>query len=274
MSFANQPSRLLISSDDLNYGSGNSFTISLPESIVGATKADLIRAVIPNTGYPIPAYQENFYYRIALANGSAPLQVMPINTNQYFDSIAGGTYPLLTELNRAGALESPTISFTYSATTNRITVTSSQPGGGGSAVVSIVAVPRTEWLTPFALNTRLGFLDTPPTQANSLSTTGSMMPNLVRSKVIYVLCNIVMNDTISTDGLRTSLAKVPVNSVYGGLTLYVPPVLHWNRLVQGNSYQTIVVQLLDDQYQAYPLQSEEFCELEICFKYEKDVVSV
>jgi hypothetical protein len=197
---------------------------------------------------------------------------MPINTNQYFDSIAGGTYPLLAELNRAGALQSPALTFTYSATTNRITVTSAV--GGGSPAVSIVALPRNQWSSQFALNTRLGFLDTPPTQTASLSTTGSMMPNLVRSKVIYVLCNIVMNDTISTDGLRTSLAKVPVNSVYGGLTLYVPPVLHWNRLVQGNSYQTIVVQLLDDQYQAYPLQSEEFCELEICFKYDNDVVSV
>jgi hypothetical protein len=77
-----------------------------------------------------------------------------------------------------------------------------------------------------------------------------------------------MNDSITTDGLRTAIAKIPVNSTFGGLTQYQPPVLNWNRLVTQGSYQQITVSLLDDQYQPYPLNIDEICELEICFKYD------
>lgn len=263
MSFANQPSRLLISSDDLDYGSGSSFTITLPESITGATKCDLIRAVIPNTLYPIPSYQANFYYLTSGTGGT--VQTMSLNTSQYFDSITGGSYPLLTALNTAGALQSPVLTFTYSQATSRITV--------AIASGTMTVLPSANWLTTFSLNTRLGFLSNVNAGVSASSFTATMMPNLVRSKVIYVLCNVVMNDSISTDGLRTSIAKIPVNSVYGGLTQYIPPVLHWNRMVQGQSYQTITVQLIDDQYQDYPLQINEFCELEIAFKYDTNVSS-
>ena len=76
-----------------------------------------------------------------------------------------------------------------------------------------------------------------------------------------------MNTSISTDGLRTAIAKIPVNSTFGGLRIYNPPVVAWNKLVQHNAYQSIQISLIDDQYQPYPLQKEEFCEIEIAFKY-------
>ena len=76
-----------------------------------------------------------------------------------------------------------------------------------------------------------------------------------------------MNTSISTDGLRTAIAKIPVNSTFGGLTIYSPPVIAWNKLVPSNGYQNIQVSLIDDQYQPYPLQKEEFCEFELAFKY-------
>jgi len=255
MSFANQPSRLLISSDDLDYGQGNSFTCTLPEPITGAVKADLLRAVIPNTGYPIPAYQSKFYYYLSTA--PTTLLTATLNVNQYFDSIAGGSYPLLTALN---AMTS-TLVFSYNANTNRITVAPTTVG------VTIQVAPSSAWPTQFALNTRLGFQNVGSTGL-AVSQTGTIMPNLIRSKVVYVLCNVVMNDSISTDGLRTAIAKCPVNSTYGGLTIYVPPVLNWNRLVTGQSYQQVKIDLLDDQYQPYPLSTEEFCEFEIGFKYD------
>lgn len=254
MSFANQPSRLLISSDDLDYGQGNSFTCTLPEPITGAVRADLIRAVIPNTGYPIPAYQANFYYYASAA--PTTLVTVSLNTNQYFDSIAGGTYPFLTALN---AMAPGVLTFSYNANTTRITVT--------AASGTIKVAPSTAWATPFALNTRIGFQNA-GSSAFSASQTGTILPNLIRSKVVYVLCNVVMNDTISTDGLRTAISKVPINSSYGGLTIYVPPVLNWNRLVAGQSYQQVKIDLLDDQYQPYPLSTEEFCEFEIAFRYD------
>jgi hypothetical protein len=79
-----------------------------------------------------------------------------------------------------------------------------------------------------------------------------------------------MNDSISTDGLRTAIAKVPVNSSFSGLTFYQPPKLNWNRLVAQGAYQQITVQLLDDQYQPYPLTTDEFCEFEIVFQYDDE----
>ncbi len=260
MSFANQPARLLISSDDLDYGTGNSFTINLPEAIVGAKKADLLRAVIPNTGYPIPSYQATFYFYNSTIGGGAFLQTLILNTNQYFDSITGGTYPLITALNNQAGIQGLPINFAYNGQTSRITA---------SATVGTMRVaPNTAWTSTFALNTRLGFQDA---QSNGFAATitAQIMPNIIRSKCVYVLCNVVMNDSISSDGLRTAIAKIPTNSTYGGLTLYSPPKIVWNRLVQGGGYQTITIQLLDDQYQPYPLQSEEFCELEIAFKYDE-----
>lgn len=257
MSFANQPARLLISSDDLDYGTGNSFTINLPEAIVGAKKADLIRAVIPNTGYPIPSYQANFYY----FHSSAPstLQTLTLSTSLYFDSITGGTYPLLTTLNANAVAQGDPITFTYNGQTGRITCSAT------SGTIRIAN--KAEWASPFALNTRLGFQDAQSTTLTA-SVAGQIMPNLIRSKCVYVLCNIVMNDSISSDGLRTAIAKIPTNSTFGGLTLYSPPKIVWNRLVQGGGYQTITITLLDDAYQPYPLNTEEFCELEIAIKYD------
>jgi len=256
MSFANQPSRLLISSDDLDYGVGNSFTCTLPEPITGAERADLMRAVIPNTGYPIPAYQANFYYYTSVAPST--LLTATLNVNQYFDGIAGSTYPLIEALN---VMSPATLTFTYNPNTNRLTVASPVLG------VTIRVAPSTDWPTRFALNTRVGFQNTGNTTLTA-SQTGTILPNLIRSKVIYVLCNVVMNDSISTDGLRTAIAKVPVNSTYGGLTVYNPAVLNWNRLVAGNSYGQVKIDLLDDQYQPYPLATEEFCEFEVVFKYD------
>jgi hypothetical protein len=269
MSFANQPSRLLISSDDLAFGSGNSFTCLLPEPIVGAVRADLLRAVIPNTGYPIPAYQNTFYYYISSVGGGATLQSFTINTQQYIDGIVNSPstgfysyFPLIPILNAAQSV----LTFSYSQTLNRIVVA---PSAGGA--VTVRPAPRSVWAvnTPgkaFALNTRLGFIDA-NTATAATSVTASILPNLIRSKVVYVLCNVVMNDSITTDGLRTSIAKVPSNSTYGGLTIYQPPYLNWNRLVTQGSYQQVKIDLLDDQYQPYPVQTDEFCEFEICFKY-------
>jgi hypothetical protein len=276
MSYANQPSRLLISSDDLAYGQGNNFNITLPEPITGATTVDLIRAVIPNTGYTIPPYQENLYL---IVNGTPVTVLMP--RIQWFDGIANQTTPPITYNNPF----LPKLQTALNATVfpGGVTVTAAYTGNQPvpttpaqriqltvSAGV-IAAAPSTQWPTRFALNTRLGFpnvglgIDTP-----SSTIIGTFLPNLIRSKVVYVLCNVVMNDSISTDGLRTAIAKIPVNSTYGGLTIYNPPVLNYNRLVPSQGYQNIQVSLLDDQYQPYPIQTEEFCELELVFRYSAD----
>lgn len=268
MSFANQPSRLLISSDDLSYGVGNSFTCVLPEPITGAVRADLLRAVVPNTGYQLPPYQNTFYYYISNVGGGNTLQNFTINTQQYIDGVISSPstgfnsyFPLVPILNAAQSV----LTFSYNQSLNRIVVVA-RTGG-----VTVATAPRADWPLnvpgrAFALNTRLGFIDS-NAGALAASVTAGILPNLVRSKVVYVLCNVVMNDSITTDGLRTAIAKIPVNSSYGGLTVYQPPYLNWNRLIVQSSYQQITITLLDDQYQVYPIKIDEFCEFEICFQY-------
>ena len=261
MSYANQPARLLISSDDLQSGIGNNFSISLPEAITGATKVDLIRAVIPNTGYNIPDYQNTFYY--ALSTAPSTQLTLVLTNKQYFAGLAD----LITQLNADSTAQSRSITWSINPATGTGTgtyrITATYTGGGGAYVIPAVS---TNWATKFALNTRLGYANQGVGTA-VISYVGTLLPNLIRSKVVYVLCNVVMNTSISTDGLRTAIAKIPVNSTFGGLTIYNPPVVAWNRLVQSNAYQTINIQLIDDLYQPYPIQKEEFCEFEISFKY-------
>ena len=260
MSFANQPARLLISSDDLSSGQGNNFSISLPEPITGACKVDLIRAVIPNTGYNIPDYQNTFYY--ALSTAPSTQLTLVLTNRQYFAGLAD----LITQLNADSTAQSRSITWSINPATGTgsgtYRITATYTGGGGAYVIPAVS---TSWATQFALNTRLGYPN--DRTANVISYTGTLLPNLIRSKVVYVLCNVVMNTSISTDGLRTAIAKVPVNSTFGGLTIYNPPLFAWNKLVPTNGYQNIQISLLDDQYQPYPLQKEEFCEFELAFKY-------
>jgi hypothetical protein len=152
------------------------------------------------------------------------------------------------------------------------------PGFTGGGVGQPVAVsPRSAYdLAPgnvnalknrFGLNTRLGF----PYVGLSGSTggatyVGTFLPNLIRTRVIYVLTNFSMNDSLSTDGLRTCIAKIPVNSSYGGITIYAPAELNFSRVVQ-TTLQNIQVSLLDDNYQPYQLTIEEPTELEIFFRY-------
>ena len=261
MSYANQPARLLISSDDLTSGQGNNFSISLPEPITGATKVDLIRAVIPNTGYNIPDYQNTFYY--ALSGAPSSKFSLVLTNNQYFASLAD----LISQLNDDSIAQSCSITWSVSPASGtgtgiyRITATSTV--GGGQYVIPAI---QSNWATKFALNTRLGYANQGVGTA-VINYVGTLLPNLIRSKVVYVLCNVVMNTSISTDGLRTAIAKIPVNSTFGGLTIFNPPILAYNKLVPTNGYQNITVQLIDDQYQPYPLQKEEFCEFELAFKY-------
>lgn len=253
MAIANQPTRLLISADDQDVGFPGSFTCYLPEAITGATAVDLARASIPNTQYPIPNYQNKFYFRMNTVVG---LQTLTLTNNRYFGNIPD----LILQLNNDAVAQGFPITFSYNSTTTRISVAHNTPG------MFISIEPKTGWPTQFALNTRLGFQNSGfPSFAQSY--TATILPNLIRTRVIYVLTDIVLNNTFSTDGLRTAIAKIPVNSIYGGLTLYAPPDLSFC-MINRPQIKEVSVQLLDDNYQVYPLTEEEFSELELVFKYD------
>lgn len=253
MAIANQPTRLLISADDADIATPGSFTCILPEAITGATSVDLARASIPNTQYPIPNYQNKFYFRLSTVAG---LQTLTLTNNRYFGNIPD----LVLQLNNDAVAQGFAITFSYNSTTTRVSVAHNTPG------MFISIEPRSSWPTQFALNTRLGFQDAGfPSFAQSY--TATILPNLIRTRVIYVLCDVVLNNTFSTDGLRTAIAKIPVNSIYGGLTLYAPPDLSFCP-IDAEALREVNIQLLDEQYQIYPVQPEEISELELVFKYD------
>jgi hypothetical protein len=118
----------------------------------------------------------------------------------------------------------------------------------------------------FAVNTRLGFPYTGITGTSGVAITGTFLPNLLRTKVVYILCNIAVNDTISTDGLRTCIAKIPMNASYGGYAIYTPADVNFSRIVN-QTYQNINIQLIDENYMPYPLNIEEISEIELALKY-------
>ena len=418
MSLLNQPSRIFISADDLEYGTGQNFNMTLEEACVGAVGVECSRAAIPNTQYPIPAYQSKFYYSIngnndfvqltyqrnftsmtdliTQLNADAVAQSKPVsftydndtnrvsvviggvnfatitvdNTNNYavlFETtsatyaevvVAPGTYTLsayITAMNVAiagGIAQAFTLTgiafwntliitanfslsgnyiiaeyrctrkaaggivgFSMSPIINTDTVRRQNsavnygfvwgdpqlnfgvpptnaiqsPPGPAAAVIGgvlpfngglgqpVAVSPRTAYdLAPgnvnalknrFGLNTRLGFPYIGLSGSNGGATyTGTFLPNLIRTKVIYVLANFAMNNSLSTDGLRTCIAKIPVNSAYGGITIYAPAELNFSRVVP-QTLQNIQIALLDDNYQPYQLNIEEPTELEIFFKY-------
>jgi len=255
MAIANQPNRLLISSDDLDYGGIGSYTVLLPESITGATRVDLARASIPNPLYPIPDYQNKFYFYLSTVGGGNTLLTLTLTNSRYFGNIPD----LVLQLNTDATAQGYPITFAYNSTTTRISVAHNTAG----QTVRVAA--QTAWLTQFALNTRLGYQNPGTAAAQSVSAT--ILPNLIRTKVIYVLCDVVLNNTFSTDGLRTAIAKIPVNSIYGGLTLYAPPYPSFCK-INAEQLREVSIQLLDDNYQVYPLQVEEFSELELVFEYD------
>jgi hypothetical protein len=254
MAIANQPTRLLISADDADIATPGSFTCILPEAITGANAVDLARASIPNTQYPIPNYQNNFYFRISTSSGV--LRTLTLTNNRYFGNIPD----LILQLNNDAVAQGYPITFSYNSTTTRVSVAHNTPG------IFISVEPSTGWPTQFALNTRLGFQNSGfPSFAQTY--TATILPNLIRTRVIYVLCDAVLNNTFSTDGLRTAIAKIPVNSIYGGLTLYAPPELSFCP-IGAEALREVSIQLLDENYQSYPVQPEEISELELVFKYE------
>lgn len=255
MAVANQPNRLLISSDDLDYGGVGSFTVILPESLAGATRVELSRAIIPTPLYPFADYQRNFYFYLSTVGGGNTLLTLALTNNKYFGNIPD----LVLQLNTDATAQGFPITFAYNSSTTRVSVAHNTVG----QTVRVAA--RTSWPTQFALNSRIGFQY--PGTAAAQTVIATILPNLIRTRCVYVLCDVVLNNTISTDGLRTAIAKIPINSIYGGMTLYSPPYPSFCK-INAEQITEVSIQLLDENYQVYPLTEEQFCELELDFQYD------
>jgi hypothetical protein len=384
MSAVNQPSKLYVSSKDTEYGiQGYVSNITLPESILDCKGVELSRAVIPYTLYPIPDYENKFYYSI---NGV--VDSVTLNNNRNFGSIPD----LITELNSDAQVQNKPVVFSYNDTVNRISATISTaeqyifvqagltdriyvtvsdgtgsfttstanivpgrytlasfqnvctfafnqacldalgPGSNGvfsintttkvctfsvaqsvgsnavyvdfapqgvspertnamkalygfvsnvgylnyqvsgvnpmnfqSDTVQILA--KTLWPSQFALNTRLGYSSDGVSGVGGTAIVGTFLPNIIRTKVIYITTNMAIDDTMNANGaMRSAIAKVPVNATYGGLVVYAPIKLQFGRIVSSN-IQRVSITILDDNLQPYALKADESWELEFSFAY-------
>lgn len=129
---------------------------------------------------------------------------------------------------------------------------------------------KSQWTTKYALNTRLGFPNTgisATVSGSSAVARGTFLPNILRTRVIYLLSNASVNDSITTDGLRNVIAKIPVTSGYGGFSIYEQKDYNFCRIIQ-SSYQNVTLSLLDENYEPYELVFEEPMEIELVFSYE------
>lgn len=142
----------------------------------------------------------------------------------------------------------------------------------GIVVPAFAVPPRSSWLSTFALNTRLGFPDSGLSAVQN-TIVGTFLPNILRTRVIYVCSNLAANDTLSptkkSDAIRSCIAKVPVNSTYGGMTIYQNNDFNWCRIVS-STIQNIEIYLLDENLQPYNLAGEEQSEYEFVFRYSGD----
>lgn len=378
---ANSPDKIYISGDDVEYGETyNEWTYTLGNTVVGATGIDIINASIPNTEYPIPDYQNKFYYSMDTA-GSV-IQTITLSNDRNFTNVAD----LVAQLNIDASGAFFPLTFSYNTTTNRVSVESTVPSGSQYLVVnnlnktivctgmpnvvltegyytlaefltefqtkltaSITSVagfsgatctvsapgniltitttgtsghpgviiggqtiqvqlligwagklnepidnpsppitgtaqldfnsalsfriaPKSKWLTPFALNTRLGFTDNPPNVVVNDTITGTIMPNILRTRTIYILLDAIMNSSLTTDGSRGQgvgnvLARVPVNAVYGGLITYENTALHYLRQVP-KAFQNLRLSLLDENLQPLGIAKEEIWEVQLAVRYD------
>lgn len=162
----------------------------------------------------------------------------------------------------------------YPADTNIFQIKNSITFALPSAVIVVPvfkAVSSDKWGSQFALNTRLGFgVKGVLSVGNTI--TGSYLPNILRTRVIYVCTNITTNGTLAFNNnggsLRAVLAKVPVNSTYGGMTVYENNDYNFCKTL-ASQIQTVEIYLLDEELQPYLLRYEEPAEFEFVCTYKE-----
>lgn len=146
------------------------------------------------------------------------------------------------------------------------------PNPSGVYTPVFQAVPENNWPTEFALNVRLGLSGAGVTAVNNIIT-GGFLPNILRTRVVYVCTNLCTNDTLSptkkSDSIRSAIAKIPVNSTFGGMTLYQNNDFNWCSIV-ASTVQNIEIYLLDENLQPYDLHADEVSEFEFVFRYDGD----
>lgn len=333
----NQPERVFLNSSDdsanTNTFGFNSFKCTFDTPILGAKRTQLLRATIPNAFPNIVDYQLVFWYYQLPTATTAPsatylksvrlypsTYVPPSGFTQYTQNRnVTGPADLCTLLNAASATtgDSATynpfwasavasdVSFAYSSTTNKITMTGLTSGkyyaiaGWDDLIVDAAVAGQTivqynfagtttvqPLLQSYTMNQRLGYAMsgyqlnsqgnatanslyanlTNSAFAQNVAIPSDSWPNLVYSQCFYMYANIVSGSSLGSSGQHNLLTVMPNNAAPLAVAQYVAATINWLTKVPDNIYE-IEIFIRDDANQPLPLPDNAQVNLELGFWY-------
>lgn len=234
------------------------FSVNLSVPVTGARRIRLLGASIPNLMMPFGVNDNLFRF---LLNGT-PYQ-FNFTTTSRWATIAD----FLTYFNAqlAGLGMGSTLTVTYAANTNKLTITSSNPA-------DVITILAWNWNNPtgstvaFNANYRLGF-----TNYANISGTGAItadgFPNVfLRTNNIYVTTNICA-DANNDANIGNVLGRIPVNVSWGGLIGYENVHSDFVSPVFASNIKDISISLLDEDYQPLVNPGNAYFNLVIGIEY-------
>ena len=333
----NAPDRLSIDSSADTYSSAtgqfNTFRNELNTAVLDAKKIQLVRATIPYIRYPVPSYQLVFYY-YALTSAtqvptSAQLKAVRLYPPDYVPPSGYTTFTrmtntptptelctLLTAASAAGGDDityntlwvQGGLTFTYSAATSRISITSlasgiyfAVAGWNDPIVLASQADPTkiTQHLVsgdvgqPYALgytmNLRLGFalsgVCSQPQRssasvsyavaqitgvpvAQNASILADTVPNLVGTQCIYLYSTVVGNSGNASNNKKNLLAIIPVEGPSFSVIQYTATSLDSHATKVPREFYAVDIQMLDDANQPFLLPDSANVNIELAIRYE------
>ena len=300
LSYASRPSRIFIRSDDAidRAGSGtpSNFVLPLIENVLDCKAVQLLSCRIPNDIPQVPNYQRYFIYRVGTSYRAFMLDhnvgysqryyadftalVAQLNVDSAYWIPFTGT-PLKRSDFLAAVAQTPDVTFSYDSATrkiamNNVTIASTITLGSEQDFVYIIS--SQEVVKPYLyLNFLLGY----ETRRSFISQFPPLTPastyyplgwaNLVGTQTIYIVSNLVMNGTYTSDGLRNVLEAVPVaNTPILDIITYQSSQRHYIYSVP-STIGTITIQLLDENGQQIYLPENSQVELTIGCVYEGEI---
>jgi len=333
----NQPERVFLNSSDDNRNTNTfgytSFQCTFDTPILGAKRTQLLRATVPNAFPNIPDYQLVFWYYQLPTATTAPsatyLKSVRLYPSTYVPPSGFTTYTqnrnvtgpadLCVLLNAAATTTGDSVtynpfwagasaqdvSFAYSSTTNKISVTGLTAGkyyaiaGWDDPIVDAAVTGQTivqynfgTGTTPqplianYTLNLRLGFAMSGfqlNTQGNATANTlyanltnstfaqnaaipSDSWPNLVYTQCFYMYANIVAGSSLGSGAQHNLLTVMPNNAAPLAVAQYVAATINWLTKVPDNIHE-IEVLLRDDANQPLTLPDNAQVNLELGFWY-------
>jgi hypothetical protein len=240
---------LFISSyNNQDYDSSTDFAITLAVPVTKATRLRLLGATIPNLFMPFGANDRFWVFSV---NGISYQMNFPINLRwatiadflSYVNTTlfpGASTYP-------AGTPAAVPATLSYSASTNKLTLTATTPG-------QVITMPGWAWnnssgtAVSFNANYRLGWTSVVDVSGTT-TLTADGFPNVFnRTNVVYVTTNIC-TDSNNDANIGNVLGRIPMTSGWGSLVNYENVHSDFSSPVFTPNIKEIRIRLLDEDYQ-------------------------